>query len=211
MSGDGKELTIPEFHLEDAEISKKMNLELTKDDVIAYKVSIVEDRLEEEKKEKDKELKAKQKVISKLEEEFKDAVDAFAEKEVGEEVKAVNDAFKKLGIKKTLKISACIDEEKKKKLVSISVKLGKDDDGYYSGTFTEDVRKVAFNQDLKDVEKKLDDARDEGNVLINRIAEIRNILANMGRLERKAKAKVVEEILKKDSAVRKLLAEKDKK
>ena len=205
----GKELAnLDSFALADEEITRKMNVEVTKDDVIAYNVVQVENSLEAEKKILEEQLKVQREKIGKMEEEFKDAVVKFGESEVGAEVKAINTAMAKLGIKNKLEIRSSVKEESKRKLISISVNLVKE--GRYGNSFDEEIRDVAFNGTLKELESDIDSAQEECNKLINRLAEIRNALSNMGRLERQAKANFVAKMLAKNAAAKTLLDTKKK-
>ena len=201
-NGDSNLLAI---QLTDQEIKRAMSVEVTKDDLISYNVSKVEDKLEDERKEKEDALRKIREAIAKLEQSFKDMVEKTGKADVAAEVKAINDAMAKLGIKNQLEITSQVGEEEKKKVISISVKLKKDSE--YS-SFEEDVRDIPFTKELKDLEADIDGKRDEATELINRIAEIRNTLANMSRMERKAKANLVEKLLASNAKTRALLDSK---
>lgn len=199
--------------LVDEEITKSMKVELTRADLVSYKVSKEEDRLEAERDVLNGELKAVKETIGKLSENFKDAVEASGQEEAGAEVKALNTAMSKLGIKnRTFKVLTVIGDSKKQTLnISVSMVSENANRGYGYGNsaeFTEVIKTIAFNSKLKELDAKIDESTQESNGLVNKISEIRNRLANMGRLERKANAQIVEKMLGEKSKVREVLAAK---
>ena len=197
------------IHFNENDLQKSIKVELTKDDIIAFKVSEQEDVLEGKRNDLQKKLEAQRRNIADTQKKLDKAVTAAANDKYGDAVKGIQDAYKTFGLDREIKIHASLvnksadSDNGSKSNISVTLNIGKDGGSYYG--HSEDLKEIPLTAEVKSLVKDANDQEQEVSNTINLIADIRTILQNMSRLERKTKAEFVKKVLSQNVELRKYL------
>ena len=181
------------------DISKKINMEIDKNDIVTYQVAKMKEKLEKEEKTLMSDLEKAEKRQSDLQKAFNDTLQKNSNIRTKQHtvVENINKSLKQLGCKKDefFKIEfkgICEDEKSGKRGMMYVVNS--------SAMYYDDKIKIGplpIPQAVKNAEKKVDAASDVVNDVLNKLSEVRTKLANVNKMERRAKAKMTEENLKR--------------
>ena len=199
---ENKSLAVP-MTINAEDISKSLKMELTKDDAIAYKVSKEEDRLDSAKQVLEESLKTMREDASELVKQIDKMGKALIDERYGKDVRALGEILKRLGVTRK---QASLDQngvDHEKKVIEARIKLSNENS--YSASLDENLKPVPFSSAMLTVQKDLEAKNKEIGKTINSISDLRNKLANMGRIERKAKAVLFEQIVRKNKEAASLL------
>jgi hypothetical protein len=185
--------------INEGEIQKSLTMDLTKDDIIAYRVSVEEERLEAEKKNLEEQLKKQREDVAALSVELQKMAELVASNTYDPYVNRINEAFVALGIKSKYELKTSIKMSRKPSERGIEVAMNT------SSYHNEDLKDIPFSDDMKKVADRMDLADEEVCKTINLMTEVRVMLSNMNRLERKAKAAFVAKMLDKNPQLKALL------
>lgn len=188
-------------------IMAESKFKLSKNDLVAYKVSLVETNLRNLIKSKEKEISVIKNKVSKEERNVKDEI-AKIEVKLCEKAKTLRTSFKKLGID-----------------ISINVKIDKDP--YYNpcncnpdnlnplliinldsnrmSQSRNELPPVKKTKIIKDAEKKIEKYENEMDKIVDVISQCHMKLSEIDRLERSTRALLIEKTLSKTPEGKKLL------
>jgi hypothetical protein len=188
------------------ELAKSLNISLTKDDIIAYRVSQEEERLEQLAKDLEMKLAKLRQSVRDETQLLQKAAGSQAEVVYGPKVTIINEAFRALGVNTKYQLEVS----------SGPLRRDKDTNGLVFGVIfanekyshdTTQLEELAYTAAMRTMQVNIEIQEKQVMNTAEELSAVRTILANMNRLERKARAEFTKRVLSENVELSQLLSQ----
>jgi len=194
------EVTDLSVSIANSDVFKKLDMTLTKSDIINLKVVEVEEALKAERNSLDEQLKKLRKDCESKNKQFDALVETTVESTYGEVVVTLNKCLSSLGLKHTYRLDHGVEINEKKSFVTVRLST---ESGYHG----ESLKDIEFTSELKALKKEIETVNDEISEVVYKQTEIRIKLNDIGSMERRANANVTRQLIQENPSLRGLLPE----